>query len=164
MAAACRWRLTDRERRLFRNLLSTTVIIGGDFYASAVSIAGSGPDPAGGTGPRGFQRLVKPRRAGVQERPISGCGCGVSEGGGYGFHLDVIIGKEGRVANITVNGGHPLLISAALEAVRQWVYQPSLLNGIPVEVATQVDVYFSLPYNCVRAVTIMVKRFPVLLT
>jgi periplasmic protein TonB len=57
----------------------------------------------------------------------------------------VIIGKEGRVANITVNGGHPLLISAALEAVRQWVYQPMLLNGIPVEVATQVDVYFSLP-------------------
>jgi len=57
----------------------------------------------------------------------------------------VIIGKEGRVANIMVNGGHPLLISAALEAVRQWVYQPTLLNGIPVEVATQVDVYFSLP-------------------
>ena len=57
----------------------------------------------------------------------------------------MIIGKEGRVANITVNGGHPLLISAALEAVGQWVYQPTLLNGIPVEVVTQVDVYFSLP-------------------
>jgi TonB family protein len=57
-------------------------------------------------------------------------------------HLDVIIDKEGRVANITVRGGHPLLVPAALEAVRQWVYQPTLLNGIPVEVVTQVDVYF----------------------
>jgi TonB family protein len=60
-------------------------------------------------------------------------------------HLDVIVGKDGRVANIAVNGGHPLLIPAALEAVKQWVYQPTLLNGIPVEVVTQVDVYFSLP-------------------
>jgi TonB family protein len=59
-------------------------------------------------------------------------------------HLDVIIGKEGRVAKITAMGGHPLLVPAALEAVKQWVYEPTLLNGIPVEVVTQVDVYFSL--------------------
>lgn len=57
-------------------------------------------------------------------------------------HLDVIVDKEGRVANATVIGGHPLLIPAALEAVKQWVYQPTLLNGNPVEVVTQVDVYF----------------------
>jgi protein TonB len=60
-------------------------------------------------------------------------------------HLDVIIDNTGRVANVTANGGHPLLVPAAIEAVRQWVYQPTLLNGNPVEVATQVDVYFPLP-------------------
>jgi TonB family protein len=60
-------------------------------------------------------------------------------------HLEAIIGKDGRVVNLKVIGGHPLLIPAALEAVRQWVYQPTLLNGNPVEVVTQVDVNFELP-------------------
>ena len=40
--------------------------------------------------------------------------------------------------------GHPLLVPAALEAVKQWVYQPTLLNGEPVEVVTQIDVNFTL--------------------
>ena len=39
---------------------------------------------------------------------------------------------------------HPLLVAAASDAVRQWVYKPTLLNGEPVEVLTQVDVNFSL--------------------
>jgi protein TonB len=40
--------------------------------------------------------------------------------------------------------GHPLLVPAAMEAVKQWVYQPTLLNGEPVEVVTQIDVNFTL--------------------
>ena len=40
--------------------------------------------------------------------------------------------------------GHPLLVPAALEAVRQWVYETTLLNGNPVEVLTQIDVNFTL--------------------
>ena len=40
--------------------------------------------------------------------------------------------------------GHPLLVPAALEAVKQWVYQPTLLNGEPVEVVTEIDVNFTL--------------------
>ncbi len=40
--------------------------------------------------------------------------------------------------------GHPLLVPAALEAVKQWVYQPTLLNGEPVEVVTTIDVNFTL--------------------
>ncbi|HXB75269.1 MAG TPA: tetratricopeptide repeat protein [Candidatus Acidoferrales bacterium] len=60
-------------------------------------------------------------------------------------HLAAIIGKDGRVLDLKAIGGHPLLIPSALEAVKQWVYQPTLLNGIPVEVATQVDVLFTLP-------------------
>jgi protein TonB len=43
-----------------------------------------------------------------------------------------------------VENGPPLLIRAALEAVRQWIYQPTLLNGEPVEVATSIDVTFTL--------------------
>jgi protein TonB len=39
------------------------------------------------------------------------------------------------------------LVTAARDAVRQWVYKPTLLNGEPVEVVTQVDVNFTLPGN-----------------
>ena len=41
-------------------------------------------------------------------------------------------------------GGHPLLIQAALDAVRQWRYRPTLLNTEPVEVDTTIDVIFTL--------------------
>lgn len=58
--------------------------------------------------------------------------------------LSVIIGKDGAVQNITALSGHPLLVSSAMEAVRQWTYQPTLLNGEPVEVLTQVDVNYTL--------------------
>ena len=58
--------------------------------------------------------------------------------------VQVTIGKDGRVPNTMVISGHPLLVPAALEAVKQWLYQPTLLNGEPVEVATEVDVPFNL--------------------
>jgi TonB family protein len=58
--------------------------------------------------------------------------------------LAVRIGKDGHVTNATVISGDPLLAQAALEAVRQWLYRPTLLNGNPVEVDTQVDVNFTL--------------------
>jgi len=58
--------------------------------------------------------------------------------------LNAIIGKDGTIQNLTVASGHPLLVPAALEAVKQWVYQPTLLNGDPVEVVTQIDVNFTL--------------------
>lgn len=55
-----------------------------------------------------------------------------------------IIGIDGRIQNLEVLGGHPLLTSAALEAVRQWVYEPTLLNGRPVEVVAPIDVIFKM--------------------
>jgi protein TonB len=58
--------------------------------------------------------------------------------------LSAIIGKDGRIAELTVMNGHPMLIQAALSAVQQWQYKPTLLNGTPVEVATQVNVVFTL--------------------
>ncbi len=54
------------------------------------------------------------------------------------------IGKDGKVQNLQVVSGPPALISAAREAVKQWVYQPSLLNGEPLEVTTEIDVNFTL--------------------
>ena len=58
--------------------------------------------------------------------------------------LNIVIDKEGRVSDIRVISGHPLLVPAALDAVKQWEYQPTLLNGQPVEVATEVSVPFVL--------------------
>lgn len=58
--------------------------------------------------------------------------------------LEAIIDREGRVEGLRVLSGHPLLVKAACEAVQQWRYRPTLLNGQPVEVLTQVTVNFSL--------------------
>ncbi|HXK02828.1 MAG TPA: energy transducer TonB [Verrucomicrobiae bacterium] len=59
-------------------------------------------------------------------------------------HLAAVISANGTIQDLKVISGHPLLIPAALEAVKQWVYQPTLLNGEPVEVQTQIDVNFTL--------------------
>ena len=58
--------------------------------------------------------------------------------------LQALIGVDGAVKNLQVVTGHPLLVQAALEAVQQWTYQQTLLNGQPVEVLTQIDVNFTL--------------------
>ena len=58
--------------------------------------------------------------------------------------LHAIIDKEGRVAELEAVSGHPLLVRAALEAVRTWRYRPTLLNGEPVEVETTIKVSFVL--------------------
>ena len=58
--------------------------------------------------------------------------------------LTVVIDREGNVANLQLVSGHPLLVVAATNAVRQWQYKPTLINGRPVEVVTQVDVNFEL--------------------
>lgn len=55
-----------------------------------------------------------------------------------------IIGKDGTIQNLQLVSGHPLLVPAAQEAVKQWVYRPTLLNNEPVEVVTQIDVNFTL--------------------
>jgi protein TonB len=58
--------------------------------------------------------------------------------------LEGILGKDGRVRDLRVISGHPLLAPAALEAVRQWIYKPTFLNGEPVEVVAPIDVNFTL--------------------
>jgi protein TonB len=58
--------------------------------------------------------------------------------------LHAIISKTGSVESLEVLSGHPLLVRAAMDAVQQWRYKPTLLNGEPVEVDTTIDVIFSL--------------------
>jgi len=61
--------------------------------------------------------------------------------------LQAVIGKQGAIENLRVMSGHPMLVPAAIEAVRQWRYRPYVLNSEPVEVETQITVNFSLTGN-----------------
>jgi protein TonB len=58
--------------------------------------------------------------------------------------LHAIIDKEGKVAQMEIVSGHPLLVQSALDAVKQWRYKPTQLNGEPVEVDTTIQVTFSM--------------------
>jgi TonB family protein len=58
--------------------------------------------------------------------------------------LDAVIGKDGSVENLRVVKGPSMLQQSALDAVRQWRYQPYLLNGDPVEVKTSINIMYSL--------------------
>ena len=58
--------------------------------------------------------------------------------------LHALISREGTIEELKVVSGHPLLVPSALEAVKQWAYQPTLLNGEPVGVETDIDVNFRL--------------------
>jgi tetratricopeptide (TPR) repeat protein len=58
--------------------------------------------------------------------------------------FEALIGKDGAIASLTLVSGHPLLVPAATGSVRQWRYDPTLLNGQPVEVLTAIDVNFTL--------------------
>jgi TonB family protein len=58
--------------------------------------------------------------------------------------FQIVIGADGRVQDVQLVSGHPLLVEAARDAVQQWVYRPTVLNGQPVEIVTTVDVNFSL--------------------
>jgi len=57
--------------------------------------------------------------------------------------LEAVISKDGAIDNLRVISGHPLLTQAAIDAVKQWRYKPTLLNGEPVEVVTTITVNFA---------------------
>jgi TonB family protein len=59
--------------------------------------------------------------------------------------LEIVIGPDGGVASAHVLRSIPLLDQAALDAARQWRYEPTLLNGTPVPVIMTVTVNFVLP-------------------
>jgi protein TonB len=55
------------------------------------------------------------------------------------------ISKNGDISAVKILSGDPQLSHAAVDAVKQWKYKPYLLNGLPVEIQTQVTVNFKLP-------------------
>jgi len=58
------------------------------------------------------------------------------------FHT--IIGKDGNIKQLEILSGHPILATAAQQAVSHWRYHPTMIDGEPVEVDTTIDVIFSL--------------------
>jgi protein TonB len=59
--------------------------------------------------------------------------------------LEATVNKAGRVESVRVVNGNPLLTQSAIQAVKQWQYEPLLLNGDPVEFILTVTVNFSMP-------------------
>ena len=59
--------------------------------------------------------------------------------------VELVVDVDGNVRNAQVIRSQPLLDQAALDAVRQWRFTPTLLNGVPVEVIMAVTVPFTLP-------------------
>ena len=58
------------------------------------------------------------------------------------------IGTNGHIERLRLIGGHPLLVPAAREAARQWIYEPAFLHNRPVRVITLIEVQFQLdPYG-----------------
>ncbi len=58
--------------------------------------------------------------------------------------LHALIGTDGSVQELQVVSGDPLFVNSALEAVRQWHYRPTYLNGQPVEIDTFITVIYTL--------------------
>ncbi len=58
--------------------------------------------------------------------------------------IDCVIDEHGDITQMKVVSGHPFLVTAALQAVEQWKYRPTLLNGRPVAVSMVVSVTFTL--------------------
>jgi TonB family protein len=58
--------------------------------------------------------------------------------------MNIVVGKDGRVLSVTPVSGDALLLQSASDAVKQWRYQPTLVNGEPVEVETTVEVDYKL--------------------
>jgi protein TonB len=56
--------------------------------------------------------------------------------------LSATVGTDGRVKSVKVIKGHPLLVKAASEAVMQWIYRPTLLNGQPVQNDVRITLTF----------------------
>ncbi len=58
--------------------------------------------------------------------------------------LHVVLATNGTVTQVQVVTGAPALVRSAIEAVKQWVYEPTLIDGQPVEVDTVVEVNYTL--------------------
>jgi protein TonB len=78
--------------------------------------------------------------ASMQAAGIEGAVSLVSRIGADGYVLEALLARQADLGNAP----HPDLVAAAIDAVRQWMFTPTLLNGVPVEVNMAVSVTFSL--------------------
>lgn len=62
--------------------------------------------------------------------------------------LHAVIAKDGTMQQLEYISGPRLLLHSAMEAVRQWRYKPTLLNGQPVEVDTKISVVYTMGKSC----------------
>jgi len=111
----------------------------------------SGPDSAEGTATVAAPASVKRVRVGsqaqaaklvFQPKPEYPALARTSRVQGT-VRLEAVIANDGTVEKLRVLSGHPLLVEAAEAAVERWRYQPTVLNGSPIEVVTEVDVDFT---------------------
>jgi protein TonB len=58
--------------------------------------------------------------------------------------LEAHVDRNGHIKNITILRGHPLFDDEVLAAVKQWRYQPLLLNGVPTEFLLTVTLFFKI--------------------
>jgi TonB family protein len=103
--------------------------------AVAASVNGSGPISVGGQvqSSKLVNKTAPVYPPGAKQAGIQGT-----------VELGVLIGADGTVKEVQLDSGDPLLAPAAIDAVKQWVYSPTRLNGNPVEVLTEVAVNFTL--------------------
>jgi protein TonB len=60
--------------------------------------------------------------------------------------IHAIIGTDGTMQSVQVMTGDPLFYASALEAVQQWIYKPTYLNGQAVQVDTTITVIYSMQH------------------
>ena len=120
-----------------------------------VGPGGSGFGPSGdpfGEGQGGEPAVTAPLRAGVQiEAPrkirhVDPTYPALAKQAGVAgmVILECVIDREGAISDVRVLKGHALLNQAAVDAVREWTYRPSLRNGVPVPVVMTVTVRFEM--------------------
>jgi TonB family protein len=113
------------------------------------------PPPPPPPPPPGWNRAGNPAEAGsigilsngpklvLQQRPVYPAAARQAGVSGL-VRLKAVIGKDGKVRDLAVVSGPAELAAAAMEAVSKWVYQPTLVNGEPVEVTNMVDISFAV--------------------
>jgi periplasmic protein TonB len=65
-------------------------------------------------------------------------------GRGGRVELKAVIATDGTIQSLQVAGGDPLFYQSAMDAVRQWRYSPTVLNGQPVEIDTYISVIYTM--------------------
>lgn len=129
-------RLTEAEQ-MIRNALALTR----DLAAQQAPAVDVDPDASGDAPLRIGGEIAEPRKI-RDVRPVYPADARAAGVSGLVI-LEAVVGRDGRVQDARVLRSVPMLDDAALEAVRQWEYTPTLLNGVPVEVIMTLTVNFT---------------------